>query len=301
MSGYNSQRFSREFSHRTEENMDYILRTVNRDEKEQAYQTEFLNKYQGILDEINSMVDLTRQEAAGLPAVQKGNKENVRRRLYSLANKLDENKRQLESNLRELVSTRHMQNDELFEVTQLLNSLMGIAVLPYEMHKEYFKRVSEEDRSEYNRGRSLRDIQSDVKNCPEYQSLFIFIMQLYDNKKWVTSYHDDLNNGAGINENVIVFRFLKHLRNVTCHSGDNAISILPLNDGQEIKEILFYDVLSRDEDKEEFAMRLTVKETERLIKKVARFYQNSKIGEIDKTANIAAAEKRVNALLNKNL
>ena len=216
-----------------------------------------------------------------------------------MANKIDSSKKELEKSLRGLVSTGQMSNKKIYEITQLLNSLMGIAVLPYEMHKEFFTYIPDNEKSEENKGKSLRDIQNTVKSSLEYQKLLLYIMKLYKNKQWNTNYGFDINpNNGSINEDRIVFRFLGHLRNATCHSGDNSLSILPLDDGVVIKEVLFYDV-NPDNKKEEFAMRLTVDDLQDLVNAVSEFYRNSPIGEIDKTAKIMKAEERVNKLLNE--
>ena len=214
-----------------------------------------------------------------------------------MAGRLDFSKNQLEKNLRELISAKDIPGNKLYEVTQLINSMMGIAVLPYEMHKEYFDSVIEDKKSDDNRGKSTRDIQDEVKYGIEYNNLFVFIMDLHRKKKWVTTYNCDLSRDGGIKEDVIVFRFLRHLRNTVCHSGDDALSILPLDDGQVIEEVLFYDTLGQNENKEEFAMRLPIEDVEKLVELVADFYKNSKIGNIDKTKRIAETEQKVALLL----
>lgn len=297
MGAYNSQIFSKEFSKRTEDNLDFITRTVERDEKEEQYREEFVHKYKGALDEVGELIKSIREDANAVPGIQKKGKNELKSRLYAVANKLDSGKKELERNLRDLTSTGQIQGDSLYEVTQLLNSLMGIAVLPYEMHKDFFKNVDDENRAEVNRGRLLADIQRDVKSAYEYEALLSLIMKLHREGKWISTYFSDLR-GSSINEDKIVFGFLSHLRNATCHSGDNALSILPLDDGQVIKEIVFYDVHLSDRQ-QEFAMKLSVEEVRALVKSVAEFYRNSHIGTIDKTESIKAAEKRVNELLSR--
>ena len=90
---------------------------------------------------------------------------------------------------------------------------MGIAVLPYEMHKEYFKHTSDEERSKENEGKLLAEIQQPIKNTIQYTNLKHYIKELYINKKWFSTYPNDLYNGC-INEDKVVFSFLGHIRNV---------------------------------------------------------------------------------------
>ena len=99
----------------------------------------------------------------------------------------------------------------------------------------------------------------------------------------------------------VIRDFLRHLRNTVCHSGDDAISILPLDDGQVIREVLFYDTLGENEEIEEFAMRLTIEEVQKLIRLVADFYKNSKVGSIDKTENLKKAERKAAHLLDTTI
>ena len=80
-----------------------------------------------------------------------------------------------------------------------------------------------------------------------------------------------------------------------CHSGDNAISILPLTGATKITDILFYD---RDERTgEEFAMSLSVKELEKLVSHIAKFYRDTEISGIDKAASIKQTEEKIKGLL----
>lgn len=230
----------------------------------------------------------------------------MRRDLHSLVGRIESNKRILEGKLNALARDVSKPDAELYEVTQLLNSLMGIAVLPYEMHKDYFKKIIDEDkRSVQNWGRTHSEIQDSIKAEPEYKQLQEYILELHDEGKWITTYTKELVDNQ-IKKDVVVFAFLRHLRNAVCHSGDNAISILPLTEGRVIEEVLFYDsydYVSNQKKKdnkigcEEFAMRLSVKELRLLVEKVAMFYSDTSIGEIDKTKLINEVENKIKKLL----
>lgn len=301
MSSYDSKRFSKLFSERTLANYQYIYNSVYRNKLEREAQSKFLAEYEKLIDEVNSIKDTLRNEANQMPNIQKRGKNEVKKQLHAIASSLERDGKRLHSEMEKLVSTEVLDGAALYEVTQLLNSLMGIAVLPYEMHKEYFQRVDEERQSEANRGNGYQENQDSVKSCPEYKALLAYIMQLHEDDKWKSTYKRDLQDDH-VNENNIVFRFLRHMRNVTCHSGDDAISILPLDDGQVITDVMFYDKFESKDDTanpkvEEFAMWLSVSELKDLVFKISEFYSNSEIGNVDRTANIEKAEARVRELL----
>ncbi len=196
----------------------------------------------------------------------------------------------------------HTADSELFEVTQLLNSLMGLAVLPYEMHKDFFSRILQTDIAGFIR----------LSNSLEYKLLTKYIMNLYRDNKWKTSYDSDLRDDGSIDEKKIAIRFLRHIRNAVCHSGNNAISILPLSEGTVIDRVVFYDRIPekynfhvRDRNglqgierpQPKFAMCLSIEELEKLVYKIADLYNNTEIGSINKTRAIKNAEREVEDFL----
>ncbi len=303
MGMYNSRRFSKEFSERTQKNLEYITKYVEPNDREKEFRLQLIGAYQEIIDYIQSDTKLLHKEIIAIPKPRKNEKSQIKSKLQDLVKRIEVSKMFLETKLNILSSKVSEPDAKLYEVTQLLNSLMGIAVLPFEMHKEYFnKKVDENNRSEINKNRSLSEIQDSIKGEEGYRELKAFILKLYDEGKWVSTYERDRSEGQ-IDDRVIVFEFLRHLRNAVCHSGENAISILPLLDGKEIEEILFYDSFDLDKNKpnknEEFAMRLTVRELHSLVEKVAMFYSYTSIGEIDKTSTIIKAENRIIELLKK--
>lgn len=99
MGGYNSKKFSKVFSERTEKNLDYIIKVVNRDEKEQEYREEFLKKYQSIIDEVTAIITSLRNDAKAIPSTQKKGKNMLKKQIYSIADKLNKNKSNLEGQL----------------------------------------------------------------------------------------------------------------------------------------------------------------------------------------------------------
>lgn len=299
MGAYDKKEFSKQYSIRTEANLEYIRKTVNKNEEIKNANNKFLDGYETITKSVETLVDEIRKEAKDIVNVQKKGKNILSGKMYNIARALEETKKELERNLAEIESTGDMNGDELYEVTQLLNSLMGIAVLPYEMHKEYFKSVDEEKLAAENQGKSLKEIQDILRKTRQYKALDSYIKELYVQKKWYSTYRSDLQNNV-INENGIVFSFLAHLRNSTCHSGDNAMSILPLSEGQRIEEILFYDHYEYRGVNQEFAMLLSVNELEKVVELVTDFYRDTDIGTSDKTKQMENAEERVRKLLTRS-
>lgn len=294
MGGYNSRTFSKSFAERTMKNLQYIKESEKKSALDIEEHNRLIGDYKKLLTEIEKTCRDIKEEENQIGNVKKREKSGLRRKLFSIAEKLEGIKTQLEK----YDLAYKPKEYELFEVTQLLNSLMGIAVLPYEMHKEYFKTIEDDRMSEENRGRCLWDIQADVKDSPEYRELQEHIMSLHRRGCWISTFDYDVDKDSNqIKERKIVFGFLRHIRNAACHSGDDAISILPLTEGTTINQIIFYDEWNDGK----FAMRLTVQELEELVNKIAEFYIDSKMGQIDKTASLKRVEKNVDKLLRQDL
>lgn len=312
MAGYDSKKFSSNFSDRTKKNLVYIERIVSRDELVSSLQQSFVDKYDAIFKEIDALeetINDARKAIKQLPATKKKGKDDTKQKMFSAVSKLETEKNKFEKALDEIRQLISDKPENLFEVTQLLNSLMGIAVLPYEMHKEviemsYYriKQMKKDDEGEddIKDAEKKLEIKKSILASYSYSALKEEVLKLHQEGKWVTTYKKDLAGDGGETNEEIALHFLKHLRNAVCHSGDNAISILPLEEGLVIKEILFYDKFYDKNEKKitgEFAMKLSVEELRRLIDCVADFYCNSEIGELDKTETIKNAEKTVNELL----
>lgn len=299
MGAYNKKGFSKEYSIRTEKNYNYIKKMVHKDERIAEAKEKILEKYEAALENIDDIVVGIREATKETVKDEEKAKNPLNQKLFSIAKELDTAKKDFVKDILRIENTEEMNGDNLYEVTQLINSLMGLAVLPYEMHKEYFKYTNDAERSENNRGKSLNAIQKNVKNTSVYDELKEEIKKLYNQGKWYSTYPNDLRNGY-INEERFVFSFLGHIRNTVCHSGNNAMSILPLSEGAVIEEILFYDHDHFNDSNNEFAMCLSIDELEKLVQKIINFYRLSEIGESDKTIQMQETEERVRTLLRRN-
>ncbi len=289
MAGYDSRRFSQMYSERTISNYEFIAEIVNSEEKTKELKEEFFGKYEKLFNEMKEMEEKIREQVRQIPNASKG-KSDIKREAFRIPENLGKARKTLENELNGICPSGAMIGNKLYEVTELLNSMMGIAVLPFEMHREILDpKVGYE---KYNSDENQRH-RREAETSEEYKVLKRYIQELKENNKWVSSYENDKDN--------IVFGFLKHLRDAAAHSGSDCISILPLDGGEIIEEILFYDVYKpKNEAEQEFAMKLSVEEVIILLKKVADFYNKSHIGEIDKTEKIKNAENKVRKLLATN-
>lgn len=284
MSQYDSKRFATEFSKRTQENLKYIEKVVHSDQIIKENTDGFLRELNETIDEIDNLRNQLCTEANDITNIRNKGKNELKSRLHKMVTKLDDSNKSLKERLSMLTIPNQMKGDNLYEVTQLLNSLMGIAVLPYEMFDEIFWNPKSEDRRK-------------IVKSVEYKSLEGYIMDLYGCKKWNSTYSSDKYDNGEINKGQLVFSFLKHVRNAVCHSGeDGTLSILPLSEGTIIEEILFYDKNIK-KSKEKFGMRLSVEEVRNMVERITDFYRMPLLGQIDKTETIRNAENRVKEIL----
>ena len=94
------------------------------------------------------------------------------------------------------------------EVTQLINSLLGLLVVPNERYK--FSRNNNNRCTEY----ALR-----AANKTSYGKIKDIINNIKAEKKFFCDYDNE--------KNYPVSNFIKHLRNAVCHSGNNTLRVLP--------------------------------------------------------------------------
>ena len=118
---------------------------------------------------------------------------------------------------------------EDFEVTQRVNSLFGLLIVPY----EHFKFESDYGFSESKLSQNC---------CDSYHKIELLIKKLHeDNPKrlWWTraSFANEQNH--------LVSNFIKHLRNALCHSGEDRVLFVNGDENDEsikqLKYIIFVD------------------------------------------------------------
>ena len=139
------------------------------------------------------------------------------------------------------------------EVTQLINSFLGLLVVPSERYKkEPDKRKKEENT---------------LKNCsPEmYESIAKLIDLLKANQKLYNDYRDATKYP--------VCEFMHHLRNAVCHSGNKTLIFTPIEEYKEIETVIFYDTYTTKHGRKyEFCVELTVAQIRRLIVEISKMY-----------------------------
>ena len=150
-------------------------------------------------------------------------------------------------------------NQEVYEVTQLINSFLGLIVLPNEKFKKWDKKKTADMKSvEDNIWKLLRDCEEDHRY---YNS--------YKNK----------NSGK-------VIELIDHFRNSISHSGKMGLHFYPVIEGgdKNITHIIFYDSKyflikergnkeTAEKNQEEFCLKMTVPETEKMAKYIANLYE----------------------------
>lgn len=109
---------------------------------------------------------------------------------------------------------------ECYEVTQLLLSVYGMLLIPFEKYK---------NNPEHTKKKIIRALKKDDDN---YDALYRIICNLQQ-KKRIKSTYNDIDDGP-------VFSFIHHLRNSIAHEG---IHFYPLEayDSGKIEEIMFCD------------------------------------------------------------
>lgn len=167
-------------------------------------------------------------------------------------------------NLRIIDSFSH--DPESNEVTQLINSFLGLLVVPSERYKE----SNEEKEREEN---TLK------RNSPEgYKNIKNMTIQLKEQKK--------LFNDYGYAKKYPVCDFIHHLRNAVCHSGNKTLIFTPIEENKEIQTVIFYDTYTNPYGKKyEFCVELTIEQIRNLISEISKMYiavENAEAKDIQK-------------------
>ena len=152
------------------------------------------------------------------------------------------------------------QSEKVYEVTQLINSFLGLVVLP----NEKFKNWQEMKNSE------MKEVE---------ENIWKLLKTCADNNRYFNSYDDK--------ESKNVQKFIDHIRNSVSHSGKLGLHFYPVIEGGDsnITHIIFYDsdysiLLRRNkkcpeiahEKAREFCLKLTVKEAGYLAECIANLY-----------------------------
>lgn len=169
-----------------------------------------------------------------------------------------------------------MHKPESREITQLINSFLGLLVVPSERYKE---NSAEREREE-----------NSLKRCsPEgYRKIKRLTIQLEGQKKLFSNY--------GYAKKYPVSDFIHHLRNAVCHSGNKTLIFTPIEENKEIETVIFYDTYTHESGKKyEFCVELTVEQIRSLIAEISKMYiavENSEAKDIQKEYEVTIMRYR---------
>ena len=156
-----------------------------------------------------------------------------------------------------MIAKSPFQDGKAYEVTQLINSFLGLVVLPNEKFKKWEKKKSPE----------MKDVE---------QKIWDLLKTCEDDNRYFNSFKD--KNAKKIME------FIDHIRNSVSHSGKMGLHFYPVVEGGvgKITHIIFYDsdygILKNRSTEEahkkakEFCLKLTVEEACKLAFYIADLY-----------------------------
>lgn len=176
---------------------------------------------------------------------------NMQYFIEDFAKRTMENKRIIDA----IVNHRPIYDYEAYEVTQLINSLLGLVIMPTEKYKK--KAIAES---------------TVYRECNE--KIFNLLKKCEEEKRYFNNYEEDYH----------VFRVINHLRNSIAHSGNEGLHFYPVQEGGDsvITGVVFYDSQYEINKRStmpknvgsvaEFCLRLTIDEIEELVETISRLY-----------------------------
>lgn len=145
--------------------------------------------------------------------------------------------------------------NEIFEVTQLINSLFGLIVVTYEAIKPYKNPNKPVDRmrSFHSQERKLK-----AANTVAYGKIIELIHDLQRSSRYYNSYKEEKDLTGRL-----LIRFVEHMRNSLAHGGDTGLLFHPIvlneNEQDKIKTVIFEDTNLNDKT-ERFIVELDLEE-----------------------------------------
>ena len=145
---------------------------------------------------------------------------------------------------------------KLNEVTQLINSLLGLIIIPVEACK------------------SLRRIDSELKKSSkeDYEKICKLLEKCKAEKRFFSDYEtSSFEDNLG---HMNVDNFIRHLRNALSHGGDNGLHFYPISEEKKITNVIFYDndKVNKNNIIHEFCIDLTVSELTELAMSISQLY-----------------------------
>ncbi len=154
---------------------------------------------------------------------------------------------------------------EAFEVTQLINSLFGILIMPFESIKALKKGNMDAN--------SLRDINQKMKETDEkaFNDLSAIIQELKEAHRYYDSYVKDYQDG------ITEIAFIHRLRNSLAHSGNNGLRFFPIGEANQevnrITSIIFCDE-ENNGNGDSFIVELSVEQVKGVLESLSAIFSN---------------------------
>lgn len=178
--------------------------------------------------------------------------------------------------------------EDAFEVTQLINSLFGILIMPFESIKALKKGQMGAN--------NLRDVNQKMKEADEiaFNDLTAVIRELKEAHLFYDSYIKDYEEG------IAEIAFVHRLRNSLAHSGNNGLRFFPIGECDQevstIKSVIFCD--EEDNGKgDSFVAELSVEQVERVVKSLAAIFGN--FTDFADFYDLAAYQRTIRSMRNK--
>lgn len=167
--------------------------------------------------------------------------------------------------LEEIENSSEEEIEDTFEVTQLINSLFGILIMPFESVKAL--------KNGQMGANNMRDVNQKMKmvNPVAFEDLSNVIHELKDAHRFYDSYVKDYEDG------IAEISFVHRLRNSLAHSGNNGLRFFPIGErDQEVSKIT--SIIFCDEEKngkgDSFVAELSVTQVERVVRSLAAIFGN---------------------------
>lgn len=130
---------------------------------------------------------------------------------------------------RTMKNLNHIENEvyagaSLYEVTQLINSLLGLVVIPVEVYK-----ANRDVFTDYN----IENIASE-----SFTKISAIIKRKTEEGKLYCDYKKEKDDNTSL---LKVTSFIKHIRNSIAHGGNKGLHFFPVEKNQDILGVYFYD------------------------------------------------------------
>lgn len=195
------------------------------------------------------------------------------------------------------------------EVTQLINSLYGVAVLPYEFFAE---RSNDKKKKPKNAFGCALLTPEGIKGEPETGKIWNIIKKAKhrstyegeDSAEEIASKDKPDETATKEAKGSVVCSFLYHMRNALAHSGNGTVLFWSENEGDPIQSVLFYDERKRKgrEKRERYCIELDIPTLCELKDHIAALYiklEKKRQEEMDDSTENGSSARYTNFVLKR--